>query len=305
MIFNTPFLPRFSFTIIFSVISLFYCLLHYGDTVHLINGTYQRRWFKQFVVFYIYYFAVSVVSSMAYSFYESPFLTFVGSVVGVISLFVVALFLCLFVFRKGEEFDSLTDYIINAGVTESIFGIAAFFSPVVKSLLNGITIANSRSEKIVHAVGTATFRNYGIASTLFDSFGFGMSIMALLALYKALKGKPRYYVYCAMISFVASINARTSMVLIAVGSAIIVIGQSAKTVKAIAGKIVIIFFAFLALSLISSYVEQGSENAQWLSIGIDEIKALFTGGRLPAHLLLYFAIYIFRMILCKLFLELV
>lgn len=174
-------------------------------------------------------------------------------------------------------FESLIDYIINVGVIESIFGIAAFFSPAIKSLLNGITIANSRSEKIVHAVGTATFRNYGIASTLFDSFGFGMSIMALLALYIALKGNPRYYVYFAMISFVASINARTSMVLIAVGSAIIVLGQSAKTAKAIAGKIVIILFAFLALSLISSYVEQGIANAQWLSTGIDEIKALFTG----------------------------
>lgn len=170
-------------------------------------------------------------------------------------------------------FESIIDYIINAGVIETIFGIAAFFSPAIKSLLNGITIANSRSEKIVHAVGTATFRNYGIASTLFDSFGFGMSIMALLALYIALKGNPRYYVYFAMISFVASINARTSMVLIAVGSAKIVLGQSAKTAKAIAGKIVIILFAFLALSLI----EQGSANAQWLSTGIDEIKALFTG----------------------------
>ena len=229
------------------------------------------------MIFYLYYFFISLFSYLAYSFYDNPLSYFVGSIVDIASLFFVSVFLCLVVFRRGGGFDSLVGYIINAGVIEASFGIAAFISPDIKNFLNGITIANSRSDKIVHAVSTATFRNYGIASTLFDSFGFGMSIMALLALYKALKGEKKYYIYFAMIAFSASINARTSMVLIAVGAAIVFLGKSAKTFNAMMGKIVIVLFAFIAICIISNYLEQGGENAQWLSTGIDEIESLVIG----------------------------
>lgn len=277
IIFNPPFLPQFSFTIIFTMIAIIYCMIRYAETIRMIKGTYTRKWIRQFVFFYLYYFLISLFSYFTYSFYDNPLVYFVGSIVDIVSLFFISVFLCLVVFRRKEGFDSLIKYIINAGVIESFFGIFAFISPEIKNFLNGITIANSRSDKIVHAVGTATFRNYGIASTLFDSFGFGMSIMALLALYKALEGEKKYFASFVMIAFAASINARTSMVLIAVGAGIIILGKKAKTFKAAIGKFSVVLFAFIAVCIISNYLNQGGENAQWLSTGIDEIRSLIVG----------------------------
>lgn len=291
--FNPPFMPRISFTIIFVVIGGLYCALNLRRSISILKSEAVRKWIVLFLVFYVYYFFVAIISSTVNSLPEDPITTFVGTIIDTVSLLVVSLFLCLISFRKDESFDDFTKYMVGAGVIESIFGIASFISPGVKLFLNRMTIANSRSEKIIHAVRTATFRNYGIASTLFDSFGFGMSIIALLALYKTLEGKTKYYVYFAMITFAACINARTSMVLIAVGSAILVLGKSARSFKVIAGKVLVILISVFALGAINGYIDQGGANALWLSGGIDEIKALlFEGQKTGIFISLFSELYI-------------
>ena len=106
-----------------------------------------------------------------------------------------------------------------------------------------------------------------------------MSIIALLALYKAVEGKPKYYLYFLMIAFTASINARTSMILIVVGTGIIILGKSSKTYKDKIGKLLIVFLGFFAVGLLGTYLSKGGANAEWLSNGIEEIKTLVIGRK--------------------------
>lgn len=277
IIFNPPFLPVLSFTIIFTLIALIYCAVYNRNAISMVRNQQVKHWLKIFVVFYAYYFLVSCLSMIVGSWPTNPVVVFIGSIVDVVSLLFMTLFLCLSVYRTGGEFEDLTDLIISAGVIESVFGIAAFLSPTIKEILNNITIANSNSDVVVSATVNASFRNYGIASTLFDSFGFGMSIIALLALHKGMAGRVKHFVYFAMIAFAACINARTSMVLITSGSVIIVFAKSSRTMKAIIGKSLIIFGAIVVMIMVNAYLKGEQANAQWLVSGIDDIKALLTG----------------------------
>ena len=279
VIFNPPFLPRLSFTILFTLIALFYCILHQKFVIRLCSSFYLKQWMGILLAFFLYYFGISVFSELGNVFAVSPFRMFLVSLANIVPLFAVSFFLCMAVFGKSETYDCLVDYVIHAGLIESLFGIMAFVSPAVKSALNGIMIANSRSEKIRHAVNSASFRNYGIASTLFDSFGFAMSIMALLALYKAVEGKPKYYLYFLMIAFTASINARTSMILIVVGTGIIILGKRSRTYKDKVGKLFIVFLGVFAVGLLGTYLSKGGANAEWLSNGVEEIKTLVIGRK--------------------------
>lgn len=277
IIFNPPFLPILSFTIIFTLVSIIYCFVFERDAIAMIMNPCIRRWLKIFIVFYVYYCMVSVISMTGNSWPTNPIEIFMRSMVSVISLFFVPAFLCLTVFRRGRGVEELTELIINAGVIEALFGIAAFINPGVKSFLNGITIANSKSAVIRAAVSNAFFRNYGIASTLFDTFGFGMSIIALITLHKALAGKSKYFLFFLMITFVACINARTSMVLIAGGAAIIIFSKAERTRKVAITKSIIILTALFFLITVKTYLDSGNANAQWISMGIGEIKALMVG----------------------------
>lgn len=279
IIFNPPFLPVLSFTIIFTLISIIYCIFCDKKALMILGSPYVYKWAGIFVVFYGYYFIISLISTfVAGTGSIVPIIAFFYSIIDVVSTFFVSFFLCRVIFKRGGTFQTLTDMIVYAGVMESMFGIAAFFRPDIKSLLNNITIANTRSEKIAAAVENAFFRNYGIASTLFDSFGFAMSIIALLALFKAVSGKSVHYIYFLMITFAACINTRTSMVLIAVGSAIIILGKGARNFKAVMGKIVFLLAAVALLVLAGYYLNSGDANAIWLSSGLDEIKNLFSGS---------------------------
>lgn len=274
IIFNPPLLPIISFTKIFTAISLIYCALYNRKAFSMIWGNYHiRRYLKVFFVLYAYYFLVSMFSSVIYSWPNSPALEFVNSVVSVVSLFSVSMFLCMVVFKK-EGYEELIGYMIKAAVIEAILSISAFIIPTVKLFFNELTIANSNSSVVVSATGNAFFRNYGLASTLFDSFGFGMAIIAIMALYRALNGKLINFLYYAMIAFAGCINARTTIVLIGIGTVVIVLAKKTKTPKTIIWKLLMILSMLFVVGLAYLYLQSGQANAMWLSEGISDIKML-------------------------------
>lgn len=275
--FNPPFLPHFSFTIIFTLIAGVYCLFNFHKVLNFLNTKNIKEWICILITFYVFYLCFSFYSSFAYNFLTSPITIFFKSLLETTSLMVVTVFLCLIVFKKNRNIDFFFEIIIFAGLIESIFGILAFIKPEIKQFLNGLTIANTRSEKIASSVANAYFRNYGIASTLYDTFGFGMSIIALISFYKVLNGKIKYIIYFCMIAFVAVINSRTSIVLIGVGTILLFLTKRSKNKTVLICKCVSALIVIFSVIILGIYIGEDKGNSQWISKGLEEIRSLLGG----------------------------
>ncbi|MCI9480628.1 MAG: hypothetical protein HFI21_16830 [Lachnospiraceae bacterium] len=169
---------------------------------------------------------------------------------------------------------------VTAGLWQSIIGISCFLVPSIKFFFNSVMAANSNSAKIAH-YAMQTHRNFGFANQLYDGFGITMSLLAIIALISAIRGKKKYYVYTAMIAFVAFINARSSIGFLAAGAFVVFIYNERIDAKEIMGKLVVtVTGIILAGYLIQVILTGSSESAIWISTGLEEIMGLFKGQRI-------------------------
>jgi len=163
---------------------------------------------------------------------------------------------------------------VYAGVIQSVLGITSCFFPRVKEYFNSLMAINSNSEIIRESVLNADFRNFGLASQLYDNFGFAMSIIAILALICGLKGKKVNYLFFAMIVFVAIINARTSIILIGISVFLLLIRSNQPYKNILRNVIILVSIFFFATIFYKNFDFTISQTTIWLKTGIDEMLSL-------------------------------
>lgn len=276
VVFNPPLIRGISFTPIAIAISFIYVIFHSRYASRIIYSKVVKKWMKILLMIFVYYafgVAVNIVirCDSAYEIISN----YISTLIYNISIIFVSVAIVLVAYKNKYDMEDLFDCYIGAGVIEAFLGIASFLNPSIKAVLNNMVINNSTSEKVARSMNNvSSFRNYGLASTMFDSFGLGMSILALIALGIALyRTKPLYFFPFSIIAFTACINARTSMVLIGSGVIILLIMGSWSTAREIMGKIVGICIMTVALYLFAQMLKNGTATAKWISGGLNAIRS--------------------------------
>lgn len=127
-----------------------------------------------------------------------------GIIVENISIIAVSLGTIIFSTKRSYTFDDILDVYVIAGTIQGCIAVLCLVSPSIKSYFNTLMMNNSGSEKIARTLlYTSEFRNFGFASTLYDIFGLAMSMLAILALYQAIKGDKVKFVSFGLMALTA------------------------------------------------------------------------------------------------------
>ena len=274
IIFNPPILKGFSFTKLFIAISFFVVIMFTSIFIDAVYVKAIKNWLLILITIFCYYF---LVSSLNLIFYDRNASIIINNLINVLShnvSIVLVSLLIVYLFNKQHcnIYDLFQSY-VYVGVIQSILSITSYFSPRVKEYLNSMMAINSNSE-IIRVISLNTQRNFGFASQLYDNFGFAMSIIAILALICGLRGRKINYLFFAMITFVAIINARTSIVLIGISVLLLLIRSNQPYKNILRNVIIIVLLFFIAIIFYKNFDFSISRSTIWLKTGIDEMLSL-------------------------------
>lgn len=150
---------------------------------------------------------------------------------------VCALFVCKFCEYHNISFNQLVDLCILAGLIEGICVMVAFLLPSVRNLFLNLMIRNG--QKSVYTDELMSYRAYGFADTLLDTFGYGMGILSGCCILKD-KIELKDWICCFLFLFSTAVNSRT-------GLAIFLVFVVVKIINLLKnGKISYRFFLYIA-----------------------------------------------------------
>ncbi len=283
VVFNPPVIRQISFTMLFSALAFADLFLHYGETRAMIRRL--RRPGILLLTGFLYYFALCGVQTLRNPDHlQSIFGWFGENLFNTACQFAICLSLIRIAFRWGFDPKDLAKCFLLAAGAQGFLAAACFVSPAVKHLLNETMIENTRSIDFAITIRINSYRrNYGFASTLFDIFGFTMSILAVTAFCKAYNSRGKvWYLFFGAATLAAVLNARTGIVLIGIGVILCVLLSNIRRLSGMdLAKKGLIALALAAAALVVLERIQGSESAtaSWLSGGIDQIFNLFQGEK--------------------------
>lgn len=281
IIFNPPFIKGFSFTILFVLVAFIYDMVNINRIIYASRLTDIGAFLGWFALYLGYSCTISLINMLGN---EDKALTLISNMsndlVSGISLILISFYLMIEMIKKDYSLEDVIQIYVNAGLYQAIIAILCFIFPLVKTTLNTMMSTNSGSEKIARTiVYTSAYRNYGFASTLYDIFGFAMSILAILALVQAMNCNKRNYIYFVLISFAAILNARTSIVILGIGILIVIFKKkSNQNRKFKLFQVLVLVIAIVIVVAVFIPVIQKNSTNDWLQSGLDEIKALVFHG---------------------------
>ena len=187
--------------------------------------------------------------------------------------FIVSIFFWRIIRKKKYKWNDMLDIIILSGFMQLICVVLAFLFPQIKTLFNGFTIANSKSDYVAFSTKYNPYRSYGLGENLFDSFGY---VTALIILLTFIEGMHRRNVKLVVLSGVMVImpllNARTGVVLALIGFFIAFIRY---TKKSLIQSLKILLFAFGAMIVGAFFFKYIPESTQeWITDGTKSINDL-------------------------------
>lgn len=281
IVFNPPFVKGLSFTMLLTALAAVYCIFN-GEVVRAIL---RNRIVKKILSFFYAFAAYNLLFSMInYARLSNPEIgaNIIEFFVGYVSLFFISLALVTFVRKNNGDLPFFIKSYILAGLYQSVIAIACLLSPPLKSFFNTMVMQNGSSDKISRIMEYGSiWRNYGFAATLYDIFGMTMSVLTILAVVQAFKGKKVYFIPAAMMAVTAIINARSSFFLIGVGFFVILFSVHGKiTAQWITRRVLFVIVAIMGLGAILTWIldNQTSEQLEWLATAITETSSMRSGN---------------------------
>lgn len=280
-IFNPPLYSGFSFTIFTAILSLFYCIVNWKIFLRIISDKKIKQTLAKFVLFLAYSMFLVLVLTIFNS-NEDIISNEISLITNYFSLFLLSVAIIVYCSKRQYLLKTLVKSYVFAGGYQTVLSILALINPGIKAIFTSLMANNSSSEKIARTMEyVSTYRNYGLASTLFDIFGMAMSTIAIFAVVLGLQNK-KYFVLSALIFVAAVINARTSFVLFLIGVFVVLFrykrGKSESPVLKKLGIVVVILIGvYVSFSYILS--SQNSDQLIWLATAITDVMSLQTGEK--------------------------
>lgn len=286
VIFNPPLFKNFSFTIILSLFAGVYLLINWKRTQLVAQKCMLNKLIPIFVFSAYYILLIVLINSMfnsdiSFSSYLSTFTNYVFYY-GV--LIVVILFINLVSEKKHLTFEDLLICFIWAGGLQVSITILSYLFPPVRELTLQLIINNSSSEKIARTVQyTKSIRNYGLASSLYDIFGYSTAILVSISFVYGLF-KKHFYVWLSFLLLAMPLfNARTGLVLSIVGIIIALLFYlKPKSISDIANKFLVLATSITGVILIFYFINtrilmDGSSSSVWIMSGINDVISFISG----------------------------
>lgn len=178
--------------------------------------------------------------------------------------------------KHGQGLEDLLVLLLWAGTIQAIFAAFAFFIPSVKELF----VNSMASEEYLDIYNyMAQFRLYGFASGLTFATPVVESFLTVIALYLAFCKGFKYIFFVPLLVFAGVINARTSLIVIAIGVIIFALQGCRLNFKHIVKNIcVIVCVVALVIGGISLIKQYASLTYEWIETGFDETANFLTKG---------------------------
>ena len=175
--------------------------------------------------------------------------------------------------RKVSDVD-IFDIIISAAMIQSLIAFATFFVPSLHELLINQYTNYGYGDIIIELSG---YRMYGLSYGLTYGMPVANACIATIALYRGVNHDNKYFIKALLIFAAAVINARTSIVIFAIGLVGVVL-SSIKDYKKAAKIVFYIVIALLLFSQVLVYLDSyAPETAEWIRHGIEDITTFITG----------------------------
>ena len=169
----------------------------------------------------------------------------------------------------------ILDMLGHVGAIQGICAILAYIFPTIR------TIFLFRHDDIMNSAYMFARRGYGLSGTLFDTFGYGMGLIAgIILLSDEITGYRKFmYILLSMISTI--LNARTGIVVFLI--AVMLYFCRNKTITKIFFKsclilvLIFLFLRYLAEPIISMMIRSHNATISWTGIALKDVLAFSTG----------------------------
>ena len=153
-------------------------------------------------------------------------LHYITSFYSFILLIPVTLTCSLYIVARSQylnyRLSDLMKTFIYAGLIQVFIALLALFIPTIKDQLVSLMYTNTQ-DVLLGTQWIADRRYFGFANSMLDLFGFGMGILAVLALFLYRSMKRTYVILFVLLLIPAVLNARTGIIIAMLGLAIFVL----------------------------------------------------------------------------------
>lgn len=265
--------PLFSFNILHLIGggSLLYIGLNIGWTRSIIHN---KKFFKLIVGFMLSLVYLSVIITISDIGTFSAIYDYLYFLMDVIPFGIAV----TVIFEKNNiSCKAIMDIGIAVAVVQAILSSLAFMIPSFHmAIIYRMIDYGYPRDTLLEMAG---YRLYGFANGMSYSTAIFQSLMAIIALNRAIRGEKKYYIASMLLGFSGFVNARTSMIVIIVGIGAILFLSDLPIAKKF-------FFTVLSLGLLVVGVMGGyyfifdkvpQESANWIMEGIEEIINFVNG----------------------------
>lgn len=169
---------------------------------------------------------------------------------------------------RGTDGHSVWNYLIAAGMIQSIISIAAFMIPSFQNQIINRMISYGFRDVFVKL---SEHRVYGFSYTLTYSMPVVQAILAAVCIYKALTYKITYIIFVPFLLMSSIINARIGLIVFVISLFIALLGSAKLTERNFCALIVVIVF-IMFIPRIFTYYLGDSKTMEWIQDGIEEIN---------------------------------
>lgn len=202
--------------------------------------------------------------------------TYLGLLYIVLLSMPCAYMIALLVDSYGMNLKDLISIIICCGTLQGIFALLSFLIPEIQTFflffLGYVFDAN-----IIESL--KSMRLFGYANDMTFAMPIVQSVLAVFTTFYAFHVRHKYYFLVPIILLAGFLNARTSMIIFAIGVFFIVIDMNILKKKNAEKAIVGMFIAIILIVLFTTFLS-GSESMKFITEGLNEIVALFKGERI-------------------------
>lgn len=199
--------------------------------------------------------------------------------------FLCAYYVDIYAKENRLSFDGVADLCIMAGVMQSVLVVLSYLFPAVQSFFLNLMIY--RGNKTVYEnIGISSYRSYGFADTLLDTFGYGMGILAGCCLLKEKQSAFSLFSMAAIL-FSVAVNSRTGIAVFFVALFVKMVCnwrsylQNGRCmVKLCAGGVLLVV---VGIAFVHSKMFE-SQTVQWITAGFESVWSFFTGRKMQYRL---------------------
>lgn len=266
--FAPPIVP-INFIILLSAYSIVMLLSIYRHKViTIINKSYIKKFTVLYFVFILYWLLIVIVNFVwGERIISSNYIMIIYQMM----LMTPIMTSCItYIIAWSEELnfslEQLVIHFILAGIIEGVISLLMFISPAIRQMLIQIM---ERGMKMEFNGYILSRRVYGFANGVYDLFGWGTGLIAVLPLFISRNMQKKYIWFVPILLLPPLLNARTGLVMFVVGILIYILFLNNEKFQTVLKKICLLIAGILAGYLIFKWV-QGSNTMvyEWIIEGV-------------------------------------